>query len=52
MLHCTPRPGELSDQNPWEMEMYRILESWERSREREAQSTGIAAVLAGIFKPR
>ncbi len=33
-FRCLPQAGGLPDQNPWDMEKLRILESWEQADER------------------
>jgi len=42
---CLPLPGALADQNPWDMERFRILESQENAAEQKRQWEFLAAVV-------
>lgn len=44
-LGCTPRPGALSEQDPWELRRYDALVALFDGQDREAQSLGMLSVL-------
>ena len=49
LLHIAPEPGSLADQNPWEMEMFRILESREQNSQQKSSAGLLAVTLGSLF---